>query len=96
MVERPPSSQRITFIWDKAHNNEQIDTVEHALADEFPDEYLRANLTFRRNPQTQVDEITLNIHTLKGDAGIKLCSLPLNPGQSRTIPGIIEEVRKVL
>lgn len=96
-TQRIPPIGQVSFTWDKVHNETQLASLEDDLYTTFRGTKLHAKLAFRRHPKTQIDEILLDIYH-RGDDGIerKLCQIPCNPGQLRTVNGIIDTVRDIL
>lgn len=96
METQQPTLNTVSFSWDKTHNDVQLANIDDELYCTFREIELHANISFRRNPKTRIDEIILNIHRMQDQKPIKLCEISCNPGQYRTMPFIMEEVRKAL
>lgn len=96
METQTPIVNVITFSWEKANNDVQLANIEDELYCAFRGVPLTTNLAFRRNSKTHIDEIILIISRMENQKPIKLCEIPCNPGQYRTMPFIIAEVRKAL
>ncbi|MBI3335961.1 hypothetical protein HYZ98_00125 [Candidatus Peregrinibacteria bacterium] len=96
MEIQTPILNQLSFSWDKTHNDTQLANLEDELYCAFRGVPLSANLVFHRNPKTHIDEIILVISKMEQQKPLKLCEIPCNPGQLRTMPFIIQEVRKAL
>lgn len=96
METKQSTLNTVAFSWNKAHNDIQIADIEDELYCTFRGIPIVANLVFRHNPKTHIDEIILIISRMNDQKPVKLCEIPCNPGQWRTMPFIIEEVRKSL
>lgn len=96
MEQQTPILNTVSFSWDKAHNDIQLSNFDDELYCTFRGIPLTTNLAFRRNHKTHIDEIILMIYRMENQKPVKLCEIPCNPGQLRTMPFIIEEVRKAL
>jgi len=96
MEQQTSTLNTISFSWDKAHNDIQLSNIEDEFYCTFRGVPLSANLAFRRNQKTNIDEIILVISKMEQQKSLKLCEFPCNPGQLRTMSFIVEEVRKTL
>lgn len=82
--------ETVNFSWDREKNENRLERLKDRLSEEFPDETLEANLLHRK------DQFLLRVYLAGEKTLVNIVEFPCNPGQYRTVLGIIEAVRNAL
>lgn len=84
------SMETVNFSWDREKNENRLERLKDRLAEEFSNETIDVNLVHKN------DQFLLRIYLAGEENLVKIVELPCNPGQYRTVPGIVEAVRNAL